>query len=188
MDANNPSLWFSREQAVRKQNNLKPSRPLFPPNDGNKRSLTHQLPSFGISGNGHHKKRIFEYPRQKHRTQSFDKSDDWINHNNIWMRSLGRPPKECIFFCPTLRFEKSSGLTRAIMFWVDLRISLFFNSNNWMLSLSGFRERRQGCPKKLCRAFLVRCLQSPVWFFPVFGKVADPPHYSPELRHTRYRG
>ena len=56
-------------------------------NDGNKRSLTHQSPSFGISGNGHLKKRIFEYPRQKHRTQSFDKSDDWINHNNIWMRS-----------------------------------------------------------------------------------------------------
>ena len=31
-----------------------------------------------------------------------------------------------------------------------------------MLSLSGFRERRQGCPKKRCRAFLVRCVQSPV--------------------------
>ena len=64
MDANNPSLWFSREQAVRKQNNLKPSRPLFLLNDGNKRSLTHQSPSFGISGNGHHKRRIFQYTRQ----------------------------------------------------------------------------------------------------------------------------
>ena len=38
-----------------------------------------------------------------------------------------------------------------------------------MLSPSGFKERKQGYLKKE-------------------GKVAGPPHYSPELRHAQYQG